>query len=206
MVNLSIYLGRRGAGKSTLAAMDARYASAEDVMVIVHDPLGGFPHMQGLRRVGSLASAKAVAASGEITVLSNGQFDEIVSWLRAVSPKMPNGSLLVIDEGVLLTTTDQAEKLRRKIRECAAVARHAKLRIAIVAQGSMLIDHSLVSMADKVAVFGLVGGYERVKMEACGIPRQVVDKLPTLPDHEYFRGVPGRPWHEWNHHSTRPLV
>jgi hypothetical protein len=202
--NLSIYLGRRGSGKSTLAAWDAQNAADEDVMVVVHDPLGGFPNV-GMR-VANMTGVKAVAAAGSIVVCTECQISELSEWLKKVSPKMENGSLLVIDEGVLLTTVDHHEKLAREIRALAATARHRHLRLAIIAQGSMLIDHHLVSAADTVALFGLVGRFERDKMVACAIPDKVAEAAVDLPDHEYYRGVPGRKWHEWHRHVTQAMV
>lgn len=206
MVNLSIYLGRRGAGKSTLAAQDAKHAAAEDIMVLVHDPLGGFPPSDKWIYASSLGGVKASAESGSVVVARGVGLSELIEWLRSVSLKMPNGSLLVIDEGALLTTVEHTDHMRKKVREIAATARHHKMRLAIIAQNSMLIDHSLISVADRVATFGVVGGYERVKMEMSGIPREIIDKLPTLPDYQYFRGTPGRFASEWNHHSTAPAL
>jgi len=177
-------------------------------MVIVHDPLGGFPPNVGQRTGGrgGLSALKAFACSGEIFVATQVDLDLLTAWLKQVSPKMPNGSLLILDEGVMLTTADRAEALKKKFRELVATARHHKLRIAVIAQGTMLLDQYLVSAADSVAVFAIAGGYERVKMLNCGVPESIADKLPLLKDFHYYRGVPGRPASEWHYHVTMPPV
>ena len=196
MKHLSVIIGRRGAGKSTLAATWAQWAAREGAYVVVHDPMGSF----------SLRDERGILGhqAGLVSVVRGAvDFDRLLADCRALGLKSERGCLLVLDEGVLLTSGEKPGKVRQKVRELAATARHVRLGLVVVCQAANLLDYQLLALADQIACFASTDDFNAQKLRAAGVPVEVTTKLKLLPDRQYWCGAPGRPPVEWKLYSTR---
>lgn len=203
MLELEVILGRRGAGKTTLAARRARAAQQEGALVIVHDPMGDFPPVG---KVGTGLGVISGGSSGEAWLLrSPDTMEAVLATSKAKSPKLESGIFLVLDEGVLLGSDPRPSRVRGLLRETIATARHRQLRLLIIAQGANMLDYHTLTLANRLSVFATTDQYGIQKLRGAGVPEKVQKEVMQLPDFQYITGVPGRPEDEWTRHSTEPV-
>lgn len=196
MVELEVILGRRGAGKSTLAARRALEASREGALVVVHDPMRTFPDVG---EIVSSVSAIRGGSTGKVYIVRSGEpVATVIGVCYQAAGLLPKGVHLTLDEAIMLSTAENPTKLKRLVREIIATARHRQLRLSIVAQAANFIDYQTIALADRLDLFACSDKWNCEKIRAGGAPDAIADRLMMLPDHAYYTGMPGRPAPEWS--------
>lgn len=187
-------VGVPGTGKSTWAVAQARQLALRfGAHVVCHDPTASYDY-PFVRRHGRAAELSAALSSerqaGMVHCLDVGDGSEVLTFYAQYrqSQKQENHRpmILVIDE-VVAYSRMSPNSIDPLLRRLWATRRHHLLGMVMTTQRPQNAHPLLYDIATDIVCFRVTSDASLKRLAESGVPRGVVDKLPTLPDYQFYQ-------------------
>jgi hypothetical protein len=217
---ITVVVGERGVGKSTLTRRDSRAFQLEmGGLVIGHSPngqIGAAPFISFADSMRELERGLRRKPEQQ-WILTTGEPEELLDYASALSlalrkrahqrvdvrfkPTRPpppgldaTPLLVVIDEGAHLKRHPTNEEVER-LEHFLVGARHAHVALTYSIQAPTKRAWILMEQASRFRVFRYSHEYGQNALRAAGLPQEVTEELGSLPNYMYWhqdKAEPGR--------------